>query len=171
PARLPRLVVSAQASKAPKIDARLRTCLDDLREDAVAPAAAHDDAGAAKDVSCADLRARPAGGAGSDRRGHLPSEDLLQQARDCVAVEHECVHPQPPVGPKRSVLMECGSWPRPTSVVATASTNGVGPQMYTTGASVGAGPTSSNISASTRREDPLPPPGCERGGVGTTVRP
>ena len=49
---------------------------------------------------------------------------------------------QPPVGPKRSVLMRCGSCPSSTSAAATASTNGVGPQTKTCGCSVEAGPTS-----------------------------
>ena len=36
--------------------------------------------------------------------------------------------PQPPVGPKRSVRIRDGSWPRATSRLAAVSTNPVGPQ-------------------------------------------
>src|SRR5262249_18605550 len=117
-----------EGAKSAQVDAGERLPHDELREDALAIWAAQDDPGSAKDVDGADRCARAACGARSDRPRHPGAERLLHQARDCVAVEHECVHLQPPVGPKRSVFISCGSWPRPTSAFATASTNGVGPQ-------------------------------------------
>ncbi len=56
-------------------------------------------------------------------------EHLLQQAGDRVAVEHECVHPSASCRSESLGLDALRLVPETsTSAVATASTNGVGPQ-------------------------------------------
>src|SRR5918994_4452307 len=94
----------------------------------------------------ADLSSCAATDAGDPGRGDLEGEDLGQYACRSVAVEPVFVHRYPPVGPKRSVLTHAGSWPSPTSVVATASTSGVGPHTNARGRSSGEKATSPSIS-------------------------
>src|SRR5262249_9158309 len=81
-----------EGAKSAQVDARLRSAHDDLREDALAFAAAEDYARAAEDMDRADLLVCSAGVAGAGRRGHLGAEGFVQQACDRVAVEHEFVH-------------------------------------------------------------------------------
>jgi hypothetical protein len=61
-------------------------------------------------------------------------------------------HPsRPPVGPNRSVLTLVAGYPRSTSALAAASTNGVGPQMNALGVREGGHAASASIEPSTRR--------------------
>src|SRR5262249_35990345 len=64
---------------------------------------------------------------------YLKSEDFLKETRGRIAVEHGgrvvlSHHAYPPEGPKRSVLIVTGSYPRSTRSLDTFSTKGVGPQ-------------------------------------------
>src|SRR5918993_3035366 len=99
----------------------------------------------------ADLSRCAATGAGGPCSCDLQGEDLCQYACRGVAVEPVFVHGYPPVGPKRSVLTRAGSWPNPTSVVATASTSGVGPHTKASDLSSGEKATSPSISSSILR--------------------
>src|SRR5262249_3052381 len=103
----------------------------------------------------------------------LGDEDLLEEPGDRVAVPIHgvLVHDQPPLGPKRSVLMLCGSCPSCTSRSATCSTNPVGPQTNTRSWPARSAPRSRSISAFTRPDHPLQPGGCRRVSVYRTVTP
>src|SRR5919197_186579 len=83
--------------------------------------------------------------------GHVGPEHLDEQPREAVAVEPEGLLGHRPVGPKRSVRIAAGGWPSDTRLSAACSTNAVGPQTKIFGSAEGVGPTSSSISASTRR--------------------
>ena len=63
-------------------------------------------------------------------RCHRDFDDGQAQAADGIAVEMVIVviHPQPPVGPKRSVRIRSGWWPSSRRLPATVSTKPVGPQ-------------------------------------------
>jgi MFS family permease len=65
---------------------------DDLHERVVAVPAADDDSGAPKHVSRANRPGCAAVVAGADRGRHLDGENFLQQSRDRVAIEHQCIH-------------------------------------------------------------------------------
>ena len=100
---------------------------DDGHEGVVAMRAAHHDAGASKDMSRTDRLGRPARATcrrlrSSSRLRIAPGVVLRQRFHRASARPS-----QPPVAPKRSVLIALGSCPRPTSASATTSTNDVGP--------------------------------------------
>src|ERR671921_659868 len=99
----------------------------------------------------AALPRRAATDAGNPGSGDFEIEDLVQSPCRGVAVEPVFVHRYPPVGPKRSVLTRAGSWPSPTSVVATASTSGVGPHTKARGISPEEKATSPSICSSILR--------------------
>src|SRR4029450_2414185 len=99
--------------------------------------------------------------------GELDDEDVLEKPGDRVAVRVHVTsfHGHPPVGPKRSVLMVCGSLPSCTSSSATCSTKPVGPQTNTRSWPARSAPSSRSISASTRPDHPVHPGGCCRVSV------
>src|SRR5215469_1472610 len=115
----------------------------------------------------AHLRNRPAGGAGSARNGHLVDEQLSEDPGCRVAVEPQLslIHPQPPVGPNLSVFTRSAGLPSSTSVVATASTKGVGPQTMHSGCCSAAKPLSASMARSIRLEPPRQPGGWLRVNV------
>src|SRR5207245_1537260 len=81
-----------QRPESAQVDARDRASFDDSRQDVAAPGAAEDRPGRAVDVSRTDGPGRAARAARSDRGGHLDREDLLEEAGDRVAVEHQSIH-------------------------------------------------------------------------------
>ena len=127
----------------------------DAQRDVAARGAAQHPARAPVRAMRADRVDRTARLAAPRRVGQLGAERLHEHAGEHVAIQ---VSSHPPVGPNRSAWIAAGAWPSPTSRSATASTNGVGPQTKTRGASATGGPTAVSISASTRRSKPPSPP-------------
>src|SRR6266446_829286 len=167
-----------QTARAAQVDPVAARPAHDPHEDRFAVGAAHDgarrvhvDVHPTDRVDRAAARARRLGG------GHLHRKDLAQQAPNGVAVELHfapCARPalslvdahvHPPVAPNLSVLIQPGSYSIPTSKEAAASTNDVGPQTKTAGASARGHATAVNIASSSRLVKPSHPAGFSRVSV------
>src|SRR5205807_7421262 len=150
---------SACATELQDLDARQvhprPPCLvvDDAELDALAAGAAGHDPGRIDEHHPGrDRRPSAAAGTGGHRRGRLEGEHLPQRSPERVAIQGGCrCHTPPPVGPNRSVFTRPGGWPSRTRLVATASTNGVGPQTKAEPLPESGQLTSASIWVSTRR--------------------
>src|SRR4051794_9441131 len=81
---------------------------------------------AAIDTRLRDIAFGVAALANDGRGGYVESEQFAQKPAHRIAVERFVVglrlHRQPPVGPKRSVLINVRSWPRSSMICAALST-------------------------------------------------
>ena len=159
-------------TRAPHIEPDSDRCMRQSHNNAVAVSAAKycphlsavesrlSEVGGGTAAAAADLSSR-----------HVESKYFAQKASGGVSVEWKMgfilIHspmtsflsPQPPVGPKRSVLMRARTWPRSNKDLATDSTRPVGPQMKIFGLALAGKPMLSSMPPSILRVPPVHPDG------------